>query len=303
MAEPASERGPLETLESRRHRRDRAGRAARGRARGEIGTRLGVERDEVRAAIADVLESWRREASRLGESDGEHRCARRLRARGGVARRRERARAPRRAARAPSAVARARRRLLGLAGARAYNPRMATTQGPSRNLGRLSEIAQVAARHGFGYVIRRNRLGRSVRAERRRRRRRDGLGPRPAPEDDARRARADIRQVRPAPLDRPGRRAARHRRRAPRPPGRRLAGPVRAGARRRRGRARSADRARVPRVRLGAARVGVDRPGAPRGAAGRAGGRRQGAAAGGGRRRSRPTSVSSTRPRGSCASG
>jgi ubiquinone biosynthesis protein len=36
---------------------------------------------------------------------------------------------------------------------------MATRQGGSRNLGRLSEIAQVAARHGFGYVVRRNRLG------------------------------------------------------------------------------------------------------------------------------------------------
>ena len=37
---------------------------------------------------------------------------------------------------------------------------MATTQDrPSRNLGRLSEIAQVAARHGFGYFLRRNRLG------------------------------------------------------------------------------------------------------------------------------------------------
>jgi len=37
---------------------------------------------------------------------------------------------------------------------------MATRQaGRSRSLGRLSEIAQVAARHGFGYVLRRNRLG------------------------------------------------------------------------------------------------------------------------------------------------
>jgi ubiquinone biosynthesis protein len=36
---------------------------------------------------------------------------------------------------------------------------MATTQGPSRNLGRLSEIAQVAARHGFGYFLRRNKMG------------------------------------------------------------------------------------------------------------------------------------------------
>jgi ubiquinone biosynthesis protein len=32
-------------------------------------------------------------------------------------------------------------------------------QAPPRNLGRLSEIAQIAARHGFGYVFRLNRLG------------------------------------------------------------------------------------------------------------------------------------------------
>jgi polyhydroxyalkanoate synthesis regulator phasin len=36
----------------------------------EIGDRLGVERDEVRSVLADILESWRREASRLGESGG-----------------------------------------------------------------------------------------------------------------------------------------------------------------------------------------------------------------------------------------
>ena len=37
---------------------------------------------------------------------------------------------------------------------------MATTQDrPPRSLSRLSEIAQVAARHGFGYFLRRNRLG------------------------------------------------------------------------------------------------------------------------------------------------
>ena len=36
---------------------------------------------------------------------------------------------------------------------------MATRQRPPRSLGRLSEIAQVAARHGFGYFLRRNRLG------------------------------------------------------------------------------------------------------------------------------------------------
>jgi polyhydroxyalkanoate synthesis regulator phasin len=70
MAEPANERGPLETL----------GLAGVGaialvaqhadELAAEIGTRLGVERDEVRSAISDVLDSWRREASRLGESAG-----------------------------------------------------------------------------------------------------------------------------------------------------------------------------------------------------------------------------------------
>jgi len=70
MAEPASERGPLETL----------GLAGVGAVAfvaqhaeelaTEIGTRLGVERDEVRAVIADVVDSWRREAVRLGETGG-----------------------------------------------------------------------------------------------------------------------------------------------------------------------------------------------------------------------------------------
>jgi ubiquinone biosynthesis protein len=44
------------------------------------------------------------------------------------------------------------------------------TQAPPRNLGRLSEIAQVAVRHGFGYVFRRNRLGHLIPG-------RDGLDP------------------------------------------------------------------------------------------------------------------------------
>jgi polyhydroxyalkanoate synthesis regulator phasin len=70
MADPASERGSLEAL----------GLAGIGvialvaqradELAEEIGTRLGVERDEVRGAIADVLDSWRREASRLGETGG-----------------------------------------------------------------------------------------------------------------------------------------------------------------------------------------------------------------------------------------
>ena len=70
MAEPASERGPLETLSL-------AGLGAvalvaqhADELAAEIGARLGVERDEVRTAIADVLDSWRREATRLGETAG-----------------------------------------------------------------------------------------------------------------------------------------------------------------------------------------------------------------------------------------
>jgi polyhydroxyalkanoate synthesis regulator phasin len=70
MAEPADERNPLETL----------GLAGVGAVAllaqhaeelaTEIGDRLGVERDEMRAVIADVVDSWRREAARLGEAGG-----------------------------------------------------------------------------------------------------------------------------------------------------------------------------------------------------------------------------------------
>ena len=66
----ADERGPLETL----------GLAGIGAVAlvaqhadelaSEIATRLGVERDEVRAVITDVVDSWRREAARLGETGG-----------------------------------------------------------------------------------------------------------------------------------------------------------------------------------------------------------------------------------------
>jgi polyhydroxyalkanoate synthesis regulator phasin len=70
MAEPVSERGPLETLSL-------AGLGAvalvaqhADELAAEIGARLGVERDEVRTAITDVLDSWRREATRLGETAG-----------------------------------------------------------------------------------------------------------------------------------------------------------------------------------------------------------------------------------------
>ena len=70
MADPDSERNPLETLSL-------AGVGAvaliaqhADELASEIGARLGVERDEVRAVIADLLDSWRREATRLGESGG-----------------------------------------------------------------------------------------------------------------------------------------------------------------------------------------------------------------------------------------
>jgi polyhydroxyalkanoate synthesis regulator phasin len=70
MAAPADERGPLETLSLAG-----VGAIALVAQRAEdladeIGTRLGVERDEVRKAVADVLDSWRREAARLGEESG-----------------------------------------------------------------------------------------------------------------------------------------------------------------------------------------------------------------------------------------
>jgi polyhydroxyalkanoate synthesis regulator phasin len=70
MADPASERGALETVTL-------AGLGAVAlvaeRVDGlaeELSRRLGVERDDVRSAIGDVLDSWRREAGRLGESTG-----------------------------------------------------------------------------------------------------------------------------------------------------------------------------------------------------------------------------------------
>ena len=70
MADRDNERNPLETLSL-------AGVGAvaliaqhADELASEIGARLGVERDEVRAVIADLLDSWRREATRLGESGG-----------------------------------------------------------------------------------------------------------------------------------------------------------------------------------------------------------------------------------------
>ena len=70
MAEPASDRGTLETL----------GLAGLGafalvtqhadELASELASRLGVEADEVRTVITELLASWRREAERLGETGG-----------------------------------------------------------------------------------------------------------------------------------------------------------------------------------------------------------------------------------------
>ena len=49
----------------------------------ELARRLGVDKGEVRGALGDVLESWQREAHRLGESTGD--AASRLAAELGVA--------------------------------------------------------------------------------------------------------------------------------------------------------------------------------------------------------------------------
>jgi len=70
MAGPASDRGPLETLTLAGLGAVALAAERADRLADEIAGRLGVERDEVRAAIADVLESWRREAVRLGDTTG-----------------------------------------------------------------------------------------------------------------------------------------------------------------------------------------------------------------------------------------
>ena len=141
-----------------------------------------------------------------------------------------------------------------------HTDRMA--QAPPRSLGRLSEIAQVAVRHGFGYVFRRNRLGHLIPG-----RNGDELDVEAPPSGgppaarDARRAGADVRQVRAAAVDAAGHPAAGHHRRATQPPGRRPPVLVRARQAIDRGAARRADRAVVPRVRGGADGGRLDRSG------------------------------------------
>jgi polyhydroxyalkanoate synthesis regulator phasin len=70
MAERASDRGPLETLTlaglgGLALFAERADELA-----DDLGRRLGVERDEVRKAIADIVDSWRREAGRASDGTG-----------------------------------------------------------------------------------------------------------------------------------------------------------------------------------------------------------------------------------------
>jgi polyhydroxyalkanoate synthesis regulator phasin len=71
MADLGNARGPLETLAL-------AGLGAVAMAAeradelaDELATRLGLEQEDVRAAVGDVLQSWRREAGRLGEHTSE----------------------------------------------------------------------------------------------------------------------------------------------------------------------------------------------------------------------------------------
>jgi polyhydroxyalkanoate synthesis regulator phasin len=71
MAERGNDRGPLETFAL-------AGLGAFAlvaeRADGladELAGRFGIDRDEVREALGDALESWRREAQRIGDSTGD----------------------------------------------------------------------------------------------------------------------------------------------------------------------------------------------------------------------------------------
>jgi polyhydroxyalkanoate synthesis regulator phasin len=71
MADRGNERGVLETL-------GLAGIGALAlvaqrsdELSDEIASRLGIESVEVRSALTDVLESWRREAGRLGEQTSE----------------------------------------------------------------------------------------------------------------------------------------------------------------------------------------------------------------------------------------
>ena len=225
MADPASDRGPLETLSL-------AGVGAvalvaqhADELADEIARRLGVERDEVRAVDRRRPRQLAPRGRRLGESSGS--VAARVAAELGVASREVVGELELRVAQLEhrAEAARARPRRLG----QAEPPRLQSRRWPTTAGAVAAEPrAPLGDRAGRGAA--RVRLlpaqepPRRPRARRRQRAtRRDRVGSRHAPARDARRARADVRQVRPAPLDATRRRSAGHRRRAPRPPGRRVA--------------------------------------------------------------------------------
>ena len=171
-------------------------------------------------------------------------------------------------------------RSAGLSAPRAKLSAVAT-RTKQRNLGRLSEIAQVAVRHGFGYFIEKHKLtdllpfgqrGAVVPSAANQRgvhlrEMLDELGPTFVKFGQVLSTRPDI-----VPPDIIVELRA--------PPGRRSAVPVRAGRAGRRDRARALARARVPRLRADADRRRVDRAGAPRDAPERQARRGQGAASG-----------------------
>jgi len=71
MDDRASERGPLEKLTLAGLGGLSLLAESADELATELGRRLGIEREEVREAIADVIDSWRREASRVTEGTGE----------------------------------------------------------------------------------------------------------------------------------------------------------------------------------------------------------------------------------------
>ena len=281
-----------------------------------------MRRDEARAAArggGHPLARRRDADRRAGGREPRRRCFDQL---GLVTREELRgARAPRRAARAPAAARRASRapcrsrlrcqnrpwRPAGVAGqvcgASACNTERMAQPAQQRNLGRMSEIAQVAVRHGFGYFLETHKLTDLLPWPRRPAALDAEVAldrARPAPARDARRARPDVRQVRPAALDAAGHRPAGHHRRAARAPGRRHAVSVRGGrARRSSEELELPAREALPRVR-GDSRSRRRRSARCTAPCSRTGGASRSRCSARTRRgRSRPTSRSSTRRRGS----
>ena len=70
MAGPARDRNPLETLTLAGLGAVALAAERADQLADDIAQRLGVEREEVRAALKDALDSWRREAARVGDSTG-----------------------------------------------------------------------------------------------------------------------------------------------------------------------------------------------------------------------------------------